>query len=201
MIKKIIFGVLALILSACSYNSSYKTAEEEALKIALSNDYLISPSEAEKLADESSALFIDLRSPAQFTRGHIDAAVNLPTHNLLEPESKKILKDKTKTIILYGDSELEANGPWMLLMQLGYQNIKVLQGGYSYWSDLEADGNYLTETALFPYDSLFVLATQRTQLEEEALRPKPVVVRQAPSPQKNIVPQKKKVEKEEEEGC
>lgn len=204
--KKITFVPLAvliavtLLLSGCSFNGPhYEATPEEVLSTVLADEYLVAPEDAQAL--EGEALFVDLRSPAEFARGHIDNAVNIPTQNLLDPGNKFRLNDPNKRIILYGASELAANGPWMLLRQLGYENIQVLQGGYDYWSDLEVSGNYLTETARFPYDSLFQLATQRTQMEEEALRAKPVVVNQTPTAQKEIVPQKKKVVEEEEEGC
>lgn len=206
IMKKITFVLFAAIsaaaflLSGCSLNGShYEATAEEVLSAALADEYLVTPEEAQNLSGE--ALFIDLRSPAEFARGHIDKAVNIPTQNLLEPAHRSRFNDANQTCILYGASELAANGPWMLLHQLGYENVRVLQGGYDYWSDLEASGDYLTETARFPYDSLFQLATQRTQMEEEALRAKPVVVNEAPAPKKEIVPQKKKVAVEEEEGC
>lgn len=197
--------LFAFILAACSPGSeaAYEASPEATLQAVLADDYLVSPEEAGEWNGDAAYQFVDLRSPAMFSRGHIDGAVNIPTQNLLEPANKEQLSADNKTFILYADTELAANGPWMLLRQLGYDNVKVLQGGYGYWTDWEQDGEYLTETALYPYDSLFTLAVKRTQMEEEALRAKPVVVDRgpAPAPKKEVVPKKKPVVEEEEEGC
>lgn len=204
LIKSIYLTAIILLISACSSNSSsdYVTPPDKVLQAAILGDYLVSPEEVDQLISEPGSQFIDLRSSAEFAMGSIDNAINIPTQNLLEPAHKTTLNQADKTFILFGNSELAANGPWILLRQLGYNNIKVLQGGYDYWSDWEADGDYLTEIARFPYDSIFVLATLRTKMEEEALRAKPIVVKQtATAPKKKIVPKKKVVVEEEEEGC
>ena len=41
--------------------------------------------------------------------------------------------------ILYGKDQLETNSPWMLLCQLGFDNIKVLFGGYDYMANEDTD--------------------------------------------------------------
>jgi 3-mercaptopyruvate sulfurtransferase SseA len=37
-------------------------------------------------------------------------------------------------VVLYGDDQLQANGPWMLFRQVGFDNVKILIGGYQYYS-------------------------------------------------------------------
>ena len=46
------------------------------------------------------------------------------------------LKSSKTEAIFYGADQLEANGPWMLMKQLGFDNLKVLQGGYSFYKTL-----------------------------------------------------------------
>lgn len=200
-IKSTFFLFITATFAACTLERpSYKISSEELLHAALSADYLLSPDDAWALLEDPDYLFIDLRSPTEFALGHIDGAINIPTPYLLNPVQKSKFKDPAKEVVLYGKDQLAANGPWMLLRQLGYHNIKVLQGGYAYFSDLEAADDYAAEQARFPYDLIFAAATQRTRLEEESLRAKSIVVKQA-APKKTIVPKKKKGKEEEEEGC
>ncbi len=39
------------------------------------------------------------------------------------------------TVILIAETQSEANGPWMLLKQLGYNNLKVMLGGWNYYAN------------------------------------------------------------------
>ncbi len=130
LIKSIYLTAIILLISACSSNSSsdYVTPPDKVLQAAILGDYLVSPEEVDQLISEPGSQFIDLRSSAEFAMGSIDNAINIPTQNLLEPAHKTTLNQADKTFILFGNSELAANGPWILLRQLGYNNIKVLQG-------------------------------------------------------------------------
>ena len=42
-------------------------------------------------------------------------------------------------IVLYGNIQTDANGPWMMLKQLGYTDVKVMLGGYNYYSKEPSD--------------------------------------------------------------
>jgi rhodanese-related sulfurtransferase len=77
---------------------------------------------------------IDIRPVDSFLQGHAENAINIPVRNLLDQESVSLfdeLRANGKEAIIYGSDELQATAPWLLLQQLGYQNIKILKGGYS----------------------------------------------------------------------
>lgn len=87
--------------------------------------------------NDPSYVFIDLRNPYEYNRGHIGEAINIPVSEILADASISLfdeMKENSVTPILYGKDQMEANGPWMLLMQLGYNNVKILLGGYDYFS-------------------------------------------------------------------
>ncbi len=113
----------------------YPVSEEEMLREVLSMKDVITPDEVRAAVKrgDASVVLVDVRSPAAYIVGHIGDAVNIPTHYLLEAEAKKILEDDTKTVVLYGGNEVEGCGPWMLLRQLGYENVKVMLGGYDFY--------------------------------------------------------------------
>ncbi len=76
--------------------------------------------------------FIDLRSAHDYLNGHLPGAINIPVSKILEKEYADIFNQDQYINILYADDQCGACGPWMILSQLGYNNNKVLQGGYNF---------------------------------------------------------------------
>jgi rhodanese-related sulfurtransferase len=130
---------------------NYQLNAEEALSEALSLTGEYFPEEVPMLVEYEDPAFqlIDIRSPGEFLKGHIETAINVPVYNLLDPDITDLLsklEDDSVTIILYGKDQLEANAPWLLLKQLGYENIKVLLGGYDYYVNGPLDFYDMPET-------------------------------------------------------
>ena len=113
---------------------------------------------ANKVGD---VVLFDIRDNFIFGQGHIPGAENMSANDLTSEENidrLKNLKEQGLTVVLYGEDELQANGPWMLFRQVGFDNIKLLKGGYSYYkehqSNLSAtknDDSYLKGNARFDY--------------------------------------------------
>jgi len=81
--------------------------------------------------------FVDIRNPYEFAKGHIETAINISRKDLLASKNVAFFDQMSKdsvTVILYGYDQSEANGSWMMLKQLGYQNVKILLGGFGYYS-------------------------------------------------------------------
>lgn len=86
--------------------------------------------------ETKNVVLFDLRNNFVFGQGHIPGAENLSAQNLTKEESierLEDLKDQNITVVLYGEDQLQANGPWMLFRQVGFNNVKVLLGGYQYY--------------------------------------------------------------------
>lgn len=169
----------------------------------------ISPPEAIQLLNEPvpDVVFVDLRSPSAFARGHLEGAVNIPANYLLDPDNLDPFRNSEKSFILYGDDQGDANGPQLLLLQLGFQNIRVLQGGFTHLRRPEAgslpETTYQAELPRYDFAVTFNKATTETEKETEALIQQPVINKTvSPTPKKQIVPQPKpKALVQEEEGC
>jgi rhodanese-related sulfurtransferase len=104
----------------------YRISAAESLK--LMND----PSFAVSVSEAGGKQLIDIRSAELFSRGHAENAVNIPARQILEKESDRFfsqLQKEGKAAIMYGNSELQATSPWLLLQQLGYRNVYRLKGG------------------------------------------------------------------------
>ncbi|MBT8230548.1 MAG: rhodanese-like domain-containing protein [Saprospiraceae bacterium] len=195
--------IFMVVIASCTPQGksdlSFKLSPEETLKTILSEEALISPDEVIQLIEnnQSDYQLVDLRSQSQFVKGSLEGAINIPTQYLFEPDNLKKIADESFTTILFGDDQLEANGPWVLLRQLGYEHLKVMQGGFNYIQGA-VDSDYTAEQARYDYPAIFNQSVEESEL---ALKTKPKPKRIVP---KKVIPLKKKVveeEEEEEEGC
>ena len=144
----IIIGVIGFVtLSKPEFE--YALTTEQALEQVLSYEDEMTPEELEEIIwDEIPGyVFVDLRNSFEFEKGHIENAINIPSVSVLSDENKEFfegLKKDSVTAILYDYDQTEANGPWMVLRQLGY-NVKILLGGYGYYSGETFDMMYDSE--------------------------------------------------------
>jgi rhodanese-related sulfurtransferase len=144
MNKKYLIVVLVLIalliaaISICRTSEPiYKQTVQEALADLAKGEGVILPQDAVNLSQgkgDANYVFIDIRTPYDYVKGHIEGAVNLPSNSILTTEAQEVfekLNDAKTTTILYGNSQNQANTPWLLLKQLGFDNVRILAGGYS----------------------------------------------------------------------
>jgi 3-mercaptopyruvate sulfurtransferase SseA len=114
---------------------------------------------------DKNTVLIDIRNKFVYGQGHIPGSENISAVGLTEPENIDRLKEYKKngiTVVLYGQNQLQANGPWMLFREVGFDNIKVLLGGYDYY---KAHKNDLAATK---DDNSYVLGIPRCNYAEVA---------------------------------
>jgi rhodanese-related sulfurtransferase len=75
-------------------------------------------------------LVIDARDAGQFSKGHVPGAVNIEWRKVLE-QREKIPKDKM-VLIYCNTGSLSAQAGFALRVA-GYENVKILQGGFEEW--------------------------------------------------------------------
>jgi rhodanese-related sulfurtransferase len=112
---------------------------EKSLNDLKNNDALFYPWQLESFINKQSQniVLFDIRDKFIYGQGNIPGSENISAHDLTQDESIKRLedlKDKNITVVLYGTDQLEANGPWMLFRQVGFDNVKLLVGGYQYYA-------------------------------------------------------------------
>ena len=141
----------------------YKLTPQETIDMVAWEDDYVFPYELEDIISGAvdTIILVDIRNNFDFSRGHIPGAENISAVALLNNENIKRLqklKDDGMVVLLYGDNLIHANGPWMVLQQLGFSNVKALMGGYDYYAewkdnlgDSYADDAYLLGTADFDY--------------------------------------------------
>jgi len=156
------------------------------------NDYIITFKEI-----SPEAQLIDIRSQYEFDKGHLENAINISTPDILSEENQGIfneLKTLNKTVVLYGKNPQEANIPFLLLYQLGFDNIKLLA----------VDNNYLQNKLVTnQIDIEKPVADIKAFIDESVKNSNAsnVETNTQPEPVKKVVTVQKKKKKVAEGGC
>lgn len=143
---------LGLIIAAVPQNTThpYKLTAAELLNEAVARSQFIAP---ETVADmivkkDPSIQLIDVRSKDEFEKFSLPGAINIPIIDLLSEDNLELFDQDVKMNVLYANSTVAANEAWMIIRQLGYSNIYVLEGGLNYW--FEAILNPVKPSSLNP---------------------------------------------------
>lgn len=161
--------ILVIVIGLLTLNwpdLKYERSLDETVEVILLEEDLVYPEDFVMVVEyqEPGYAIIDLRNPYDYINGHIMGALNLPVNSILDKENLKRFKQyaaDSVTVVLYGTDQLEANGPWMILKQMGYDNIKVLMGGYQYFTtgpldiyDMPEVPAYLVEEPAYDFYSI-----------------------------------------------
>jgi molybdopterin/thiamine biosynthesis adenylyltransferase/rhodanese-related sulfurtransferase len=80
----------------------------------------------------SGAAWIDVREGDEWQEGHIPGAVHVP-RGFLESRIEGVVADKTKPIIVYCAAGARSAFAAKTLLDLGYENVSSLIGGFTDW--------------------------------------------------------------------
>jgi len=92
----------------------------------------LSPAQAVPWINDPKAVVIDVSPAADFNKGHIVDARNLPASRLAKPDAE-ILKLKDKKLLLVCKSGPTAVSAATSLMKMGASDVAVLKGGMTQW--------------------------------------------------------------------
>ncbi|MDP4175960.1 MAG: YeeE/YedE thiosulfate transporter family protein [Bacteroidota bacterium] len=85
---------------------------------------------AYRIIDKENELQIfDFRSAKSFEKFHLPKAISLSANGLFEKETSKPLLVEHKINVFVGDNELSEKKAAAIALELGFENIRVLQGG------------------------------------------------------------------------
>ncbi len=158
----------------------YKISTQEMVEELYNIDNEMLPDEAmEVLAyGDSGYVFIDIRNHYEYDKGYLGNAINIPVSDILSPESIELfnlLEQDSIIVVLYSNTQRETNGSWMLLKQLGINNIKVLLGGYEYMADEDIDyydmpeiPEYFVEEPFLDFAGFIEEATSRSTAGDQS---------------------------------
>ncbi len=165
IITLVIFVIVIIVglFTITSPRLKYQLTPQQTIDLVAWEDGFVFPYELEDVlvGTVDTVVIIDIRNTFDFSRGHIPGAENISAVELLSKDNisrLKKLKEDGICILIYGETLLQANGPWMVYRQLGFDNVKALMGGYQYYhqwkdnlADTYADDGYLQGTADFDY--------------------------------------------------
>ncbi|HDP55354.1 MAG TPA: sulfurtransferase [Bacteroidetes bacterium] len=96
--------------------------------------------------NNAGTIIVDVQSPTEFAEGHIPGAINMEYKLFINEESttlkskeeiEKVLADhkiaKNKEVILYCASSARAGTVYLAMKGLGYNNLKIYEGGWNQW--------------------------------------------------------------------
>jgi rhodanese-related sulfurtransferase len=126
--------ILAVLIGVLTFErpkNMYALNTKDTLGKLVDNDYLMAFNEINK----PNIVLIDVRNQYEYEKGHLVDAINMPSPEILSEENQSIfneLKDSKKTVVIYGKTPEEANIPFLMLYQLGFENVKLLSVDISY---------------------------------------------------------------------
>jgi rhodanese-related sulfurtransferase len=100
---------------------------------AMSNIKLINNHELTMLVNRENAAVIDIRSKADFEKGRITDAINLPMEKITKQQFGAVEKLKSKPIIVVCNAGISAKSAASALAKAGFENVSVLRGGMQTW--------------------------------------------------------------------
>ena len=94
----------------------------------------LSTLQATQLINQRDAVVLDIRDQADFARGHIANAKNLPA-KVLDERKAEIDKLKDTPVIVSCDTGMRAGASAEKLKTLGIKEVFILQGGLNAWRE------------------------------------------------------------------
>ncbi len=152
--------LLGVLLAFVPKNTTtpYKLTAVQILEEIKAGTQYLGPDEVAQMVVEKdpSLQLIDVRPKDEFEKFSLPGAINIPLDNLLALEFADVFNQNVMMNVLYANGSTKANEAWMLLRQLGVDNIYVLQGGLNYWAETimnpQAPSSTSSDDELAKYD-------------------------------------------------
>jgi rhodanese-related sulfurtransferase len=94
----------------------------------------LEPSAATLLYNREDALFVDVRTEADYRKTHLPGAVHLPASGL-EQGLEKLKRHQGKPIIVYCNTGMQTGRVAAQLKKHGFDRVYQLRGGLTSWQD------------------------------------------------------------------
>ncbi len=192
----VIIGVLTFKKPRFVFEKNTANTLEKVIK----QDYILSLEDFNSL-DPSQYVLLDIRDHFEYSKGHLNEAINVSPHQVFKKETSQLLrpiKDEGKLVILYGENPEAANNAWMLLYQLGYENIKILSIETDYIDNKLLTKNIVVEKPSVNYAQILRDAKAK-EIEQE--KNKTATEVKKPAAPKKVITKPKKKKRVPEGGC
>ena len=116
MKKLIAIALVMLVFVGCKGENMKNTYEQ------------ITQEEAKRIMDtETDYVLLDTRTDEEFAQGHIEGAIMIPEYEIAD-KAEAAIPDKDTLILVYCRSGRRSKIASMLLVELGYTNVKEFGG-------------------------------------------------------------------------
>ncbi|MDP3359373.1 MAG: rhodanese-like domain-containing protein [Lutibacter sp.] len=188
--------ILAVIIGLLTYKrpkNIYAINTKDTLEKITSANYFTT---LEELKNPEYVL-IDVRNQYEFEKGHLENAINIYAPEILSDDNIKVfneLKESNKMAILYGNNPQEPNAPFLILYQLGFDNIKLLAIENSYLQNKLISKNTVVEKSEADITAFINESVKKANATE-------TVKKEVVAPPKKVITIEKKKKAEAEGGC
>lgn len=94
----------------------------------------VTPTELTLRVNRQNAVLVDIRSEADFIKGHITGARHLSLADIEKQQLAGLEKHNAEPIILVCQAGMSAQKAAASLLKQGFNNVAVLQGGMGSWT-------------------------------------------------------------------
>lgn len=126
--------LLLLLLTAC--NASTRTPSSppaEAASEAMTTPDEVDVVEFNSVWQTGEGVFLDVRTPEEFSAGHVPGAVLLPVAEL-SADLSKAEAWRDQTVYVYCRTSNRSGVASKLLREAGFEHVVQVRGGYSQWA-------------------------------------------------------------------
>lgn len=120
----VIVVLLILVIIRNSNQNIFKQEVKTALEAAKNNSNLLSPDQLSKLKNRWLVVNIGVADLPDSLR--IENSIRLPFEKLLDKSNLKILQEVEGDLLLYSADVTTASKAWVILNQLGFKNVFIL---------------------------------------------------------------------------
>ncbi len=158
-----VIGYLAILLigflSIQKPDNNLKLDTTQMIELLEALEYEVYPEDVDAFiySEDQKYAFVDVRNKYEFEVDHIENAINIPSIEIFAKENISMfeqMQNDSIIVVFYGNDQVEANGPWMVMTQMGFTNTKVLLGGFYAYFKLVYDYeevNYFVEEPVMEF--------------------------------------------------
>lgn len=177
----ILIAILIIGIAVNQNNLPYKLTARQTLDEMTNKDNSVDQTSLQQLKRGKKTVFIDLRNPLDYNFKHYTEAINIPAEKILNEdyvEQLEEMEENGNTFILYADIPQRVAGPWMLLKQIGIENVMMYSGTFEQLMADQAVPNSV-------YNELPLIDTSALSNKKELVK---AVAPKAATPKKAIIP-------------
>lgn len=117
--------------------------------------------------EDSSYLFIDLRTPEEYKEFNIPGSINIPYSDFLNKDWQGYLNQQKVKNVFYSNGDYISTHAWIIASRMGYQNNYIMRGGLNEWYNTIMESKFEGKKITAKENALFEIRTRAKKLFTE----------------------------------